>query len=287
MKVLITGASGMLGQDVAAEADAVHHEVVSLSREQLDVTDEAAVFDAMHQHMPAVVVNCAAYTNVDGAEDDRDAAFLINENGAGNVAAGAADIGARIIHISTDYVFNGSKGAPYVESDPTAAIGVYGESKLAGEIAVANANPRHLIVRTSWLFGLGGKNFVETMLTLAEKQNEILVVNDQTGCPTYTRHLATALVELLDYERVGVMHVAGEGHCTWYEFAREIFRQSRVDVTVMAGTTEMLGRPAPRPPISALETERDDAPRLPRWDHGLHGYLIARADSSINKEATL
>lgn len=277
----------MLGQDLAAEADAVHHEVVALSREQLDVTDQDAVFDAMHRHMPAVVVNCAAYTNVDAAEEDADAAFAINETGAGNVAAGAADIGARVIQISTDYVFNGSKGAPYVESDETAAIGVYGQSKLAGEIAVARANPRHLIVRTSWLFGLGGKNFVETMLALAEKQNEILVVNDQVGCPTYTRHLAAALVELLDYERTGVMHVAGEGHCTWYEFAREIFRQSQVDVTVLSGTTEMLGRPAPRPPISALETERDDAPRLPRWDHGLHGYLLARADSSINKEATL
>jgi dTDP-4-dehydrorhamnose reductase len=283
MKVLITGASGMLGQDVAAEADAVHHEVVALSREQLDITDAAAVSETVRREMPAVVVNCAAYTNVDGAESDADNAFAINERGAGNVAAAAAEIGARITHISTDYVFDGSKGVPYVESDPTASIGVYGDSKLAGEIAVVNANPRHLIVRTSWLFGLGGKNFVETMLALAEKQNEILVVNDQVGCPTYSRHLAAAIVELLDYERLGVMHVAGEGHCSWYEFAREIFRQSQIDVTVLSGTTEMLGRPAPRPPISALETERDDAPQLPRWDHGLHGYLLARADSPVKE----
>ena len=285
MKVLITGAGGMLGQDVAAEADAVHHEVVALTRDQLDITGEGAVLDAMHSHMPAVIINCAAYTDVDGAEEDRDAAFAINERGAGNVAAAAAAIGARVIQISTDYVFDGRKGSPYVESDEPAAIGVYGQSKLAGEIAVARANPRHLILRTSWLFGLGGKNFVETMLALAEKQNEILVVNDQVGCPTYTRHLAAAIVELLDYERVGVMHVAAEGHCSWYDFAREIFRQSQVDVKVLSGTTEMLGRPAPRPALSAIETERDDAPHLPRWDHGLHGYLLARADSPI-KEAT-
>lgn len=285
MKVLITGAAGMLGQDVATEADAVHHEVVALGRDQLDITNADAVLDAMHKHMPAVVVNCAAYTNVDGAEDDRETAYAVNEHGASNVAAGAADIGARIVHISTDYIFDGTKGSPYVESDEPHALGVYGASKLAGEAAVARANPRHLIVRTSWLFGLGGKNFVETMLALAEKQSEILVVNDQVGCPTYTRHLAAAIVELLDYERVGVMHVAAEGKCSWYEFAREIFRQSQVDVTVLSGTTEMLGRPAPRPALSALETERSDAPQLPRWDHGLHGYLLARADSPV-KEAT-
>ena len=163
MKVLITGAGGMLGQDVAAEADAVHHEVVALTRDQLDITGEGAVLDAMHSHMPAVIINCAAYTDVDGAEEDRDAAFAINERGAGNVAAAAAAIGARVIQISTDYVFDGRKGSPYVESDEPAAIGVYGQSKLAGEIAVARANPRHLILRTSWLFGLGGKNFVETI----------------------------------------------------------------------------------------------------------------------------
>lgn len=269
----------MLGQDVASAADAVHHEVKGFTREELDITDERAVRRAFEAELPAVVINCAAYTDVDGAESDRERAFEINGDGAGFVAAAAAAVGAKVIQISTDYVFDGLKGEPYVESDETNPQSVYGASKLAGEQAVIAANPRHLIVRTSWLFGLGGKNFVETMLGLAKKQSELLVVHDQVGCPTYTRHLAEAIVELIDFERLGVMHITSTGECSWFEFAREIFRQSQLDITVLSGTTEMLARPAPRPPFSALASEREDAPELPRWDHGLHGYLIARADN--------
>lgn len=269
----------MLGQDLASAADAVHHEVKGFTREELDITDERAVRRAFEQELPAVVINCAAYTDVDGAESDRERAFEINGDGAGFVAAAAAAVGAKVIQISTDYVFDGLKGEPYVESDETNPQSVYGASKLAGEQAVIAANPRHLIVRTSWLFGLGGKNFVETMLGLAKKQSELLVVHDQVGCPTYTRHLAEAIVELIDFERLGVMHIASAGECSWFEFAREIFRQSQLDITVLSGTTEMLARPAPRPPFSALTSEREETPELPRWDHGLHGYLIARADN--------
>ncbi len=277
----------MLGQDLAAAADAVHHEVKGFTREQLDITDELAVRRAFEEELPAVVINCAAYTDVDGAETDRELAFAINGEGAGFVAAAAAAFGAKVVQISTDYVFDGLKGEPYVENDKTDAHSVYGASKLAGEKAVIEANPRHLIVRTSWLFGLGGKNFVETMLGLAEDQKELLVVHDQVGCPTYTRHLAEAIVELIDFERLGVMHLVASGHCSWFEFAREIFRQSQLDVSVLSGTTEMLGRPAPRPAYSVLETSRDDAPELPRWDHGLHGYLIARADAAGSSSQAL
>ncbi len=277
----------MLGQDLAEEADRVHHEVAAFAREDLDVTDYDAVLRAFERELPAVVVNCAAWTDVDGAESHEDEAGAINADGAGNVAAAAAQIGARIIHISTDYVFDGEKRDAYVESDPVAPIGAYGRSKLAGEEQVAANNPRHLIVRTSWLYGSGGKNFVETMLTLAEDQNEILVVADQFGCPTWSRELAQAIVELLDFERLGVMHISGAGITTWYDFACEIFRQSRVDVTVLSGVTAMLDRPAPRPVNSALVSEREDAPKLRRWDHGLHGYLLERAQRRGAEEPPL
>lgn len=277
----------MLGRDIAAEADAVHHEIAAVNRSELDITDSDAVFARFERELPAVVVNCAAFTNVDLAEDYEQEAFAINADGAGNVAAAAAHIGARVIQISTDYVFNGEKQEPYVESDETGALGVYGRSKLAGEEQVAMNNPRHLIVRTSWLYGLGGKNFVETMLALAKKQSEILVVADQFGCPTYSRELAAALVELFDYERLGIMHICGEGVTTWYDFAREIFRQSQTEVSVLSGVTAMLDRPAPRPTNSAMVSEREDVPRLPRWDHGLHAYLLARsARAEIERQQT-
>ncbi|MBK5230799.1 MAG: NAD(P)-dependent oxidoreductase, partial [Thermoleophilia bacterium] len=200
----------------------------------------------------------------------------VNGDAAGIVAAAAAAVDAKVYYPSTDYVFDGLKNEPYTESDVTNPLNAYGRGKLAGEFATAEANPRHAIVRSSWLYGLAGRNFVETMLSLAERQNEVLVVRDQIGCPTYTRQLADAIVELFDYEALGVMHIAGGEQCSWYDFAIEIFRQSQLDVKVLSATTDMLGRPAPRPPFSALVSERDDVPVLPRWDHGLHAYLSAR-----------
>jgi dTDP-4-dehydrorhamnose reductase len=280
MKVLITGAKGMLGQDLVAAADAVHHEVVAVGHDELDVTNERAVTRFFEAELPAVVVNAAAYTNVDLAESDPELAHAVNGEGAEIVASAASEIGAKVIFPSTDYVFDGTKGEPYDEHDEPNPLSVYGASKLAGEIATAQSNPRHLILRTAWLFGHGGRNFVETMLGIAEKQNEVLVVRDQIGCPTYTRHLAEAIVELIDYETLGTMHMAGGEYCSWYDFAREIFRQSRVDCNVLSGTSDMLDRPAPRPSFSALVSARSDAIQLPRWDHGLHGYLLARADGS-------
>jgi dTDP-4-dehydrorhamnose reductase len=280
MKVVITGAKGMLGQDIATAADAVHHEVAGFDIDDFDITDEAAVLDCFERELPAVVINCSAYTNVDLAETESDLAHHVNVEGAGIIARAAAQVGSKVIYPSTDYVFDGTKGEPYTEADATNPMSVYGASKLAGEIATAENNPRHLIARTSWLFGHGGKNFVETMLGIAEKQNEVVVVHDQVGCPTYTRHLAEAIVELIDFETLGVMHLAGADYCSWYDFATEIFRQAQVDCTVLSGTTEMLGRPAPRPAFSALVSGRSDAVKLPRWDHGLHGYLLTRADTS-------
>lgn len=270
----------MLGHDVVVACRAVNHEVAAFAHDDLDITDPVAVELAMNRELPQAVINCAAYTAVDLAETEPERASTVNADGAGIVAAAANEIGARVFYISTDYVFDGSKVEPYVESDETHPLGAYGKSKHEGELRTVAANPRHTILRTSWLFGLHGKNFVETMLTLAKQQNEVLVVRDQVGCPTYSRHLAEAIAELLDFETLGTMHVAGAGYCSWWDFAVEIFRQAQVDCNVLSGTTDMLDRPAPRPPFGAIESERPDALVLPRWDHGLHDYLLERAHAA-------
>ena len=188
--------------------------------------------------------------------------MAVNGAGAGNVAAAAAALGASVVYVSSDYVFDGAKGAPYVETDQPAPLSAYGRTKLAGEEATAAANKRHFIVRSSWLFGIGGSNFVETMLRLAADHGEVLVVRDQVGSPTYTWHLAYGIVRLIEGIEFGIHHMAAAGPCSWYEFAREIFEQAKVECKVLSGTTEMLGRPAPRPAFSALTSQREHAIRL-------------------------
>jgi dTDP-4-dehydrorhamnose reductase len=277
MKVLVTGAAGMLGQDVVRAAEFVNHEVVALARADLDVTRPRAVRAVMAAERPDAVINCAGSTKVDAAEGDAAAAAEINGAGAGIVAAEAADIGAVIVQPSTDYVFDGAKRTPYVESDQTGPLSVYGRSKLSGEREVAAVNDRHFIVRSSWLFGAGGENFVETMLKLAGDVSQIVVVRDQVGSPTYTGHLADALVRLLDQASYGIHHITGSEQCSWYEFAVEIFRQTGVDVRVLSCTTEEFPRPAQRPAYSVLGTERDYPIVLPDWHEGLASYLAERA----------
>jgi dTDP-4-dehydrorhamnose reductase len=276
MKVLVTGAAGMLGRDLMLAAGNAGHDVVGFGRRELDITDAAALAKKLDLERPDIVVNSAAWTDVDGAEEAEEAAFVVNGSGAGNVAAAAAELGIGVVHVSTDYVFDGAKGAPYVESDQPAPLSAYGRTKLAGEEAVAAANKRHLIVRSAGLFGIGGNNFVETMLRLANSQSEVLVVRDQIGSPTYTWHLAYGIVRLIEGIEYGIHHMAAAGKCSWYEFAREIFEQAKVDCKVLSGTTEMLGRPAARPPFSALTSQREHAIRLPSWHDGLAGYLAQR-----------
>jgi dTDP-4-dehydrorhamnose reductase len=267
----------MLGRDVVRAAEFVNHEVVGVARQELDITDRQAVERKLLEERPDAVVNCAAYTDVDGAEDDLDSTMDVNAEGAANVAAAAAEIGARVLFPSSDYVFDGSKSEPYVESDEPRPQSVYAQSKLAGEHETTTSNPRHYIVRSAWLFGTGGRNFVETMLTLGSEHGEVLVVRDQVGCPTYTAHLADALVRLADSEAYGIHHLAAQGECSWYEFAIEIFRQAGIECRVMSCTTDEFGRPAPRPAYSVLRTERDDAIYLPHWTEGLASYMAERA----------
>lgn len=278
MKLLITGAAGMLGTDVQTAALASGHEPVGLSRAELDISNHAAVAAAIADNRPDAVINCAAYTNVDAAESDPDGAGAVNADGAGFVAAAAATAGAWMVHVSTDYVFDGTKTAPYVESDPTGPRCVYGATKLLGERAVARAAPeRHTIVRTSWLFGTAGACFPATMLRLAAERDTLTVVDDQIGCPTFTGHLAQALVRLASSERIpGVVHVSAAGQCSWYEFAMEIMRATGTAAEVRPCSTDEFPRPAQRPAYSVLRSERGGAPVLPDWHAGLSEYLSAR-----------
>ena len=275
MRFAITGAAGMLGQDLETAARAAGHDAIGFSRAALDITDAGAVADAVGDARPDVVVNCAAWTDVDGAEQAEDAALAVNGAGAGNVARAAAAIGAWTIHVSSDYVFDGAKRSPYLESDPVGPVSSYGRTKLAGEQAVALEAPAsHTIVRSSWLFGARGPCFPATILRLAGERDELKVVDDQVGCPTFTGHLAAALVQIAAERPVGVVHVAGQDSCSWYEFAREIVGTAGVSCEVRPCTTAEMPRPATRPAYSVLRSERGAAvPSLPDWRGGLAEYM--------------
>ena len=262
----------MLGRAVVGAAEAAGHDVAALTRPQLDVTDPDAVARAFTRARPEAVVNCAAYTDVDGAEDAPEDALRLNGEAAGIVAAAAASERAAVLYPSSDYVFDGEKRTPYVEADPVGPISSYGRSKLAGEQATAEGNERHYSVRTSWLFGPGGRNFVDTMLALGRERDEVRVVSDQVGCPTYTGHLAEGLLALLDTEAYGMHHMVAAEQCSWAEFAAAIFEDAGVDCRVTPVTSEEFPRPAPRPAYSVLRSERG-APELPAWREGLRAYL--------------
>jgi dTDP-4-dehydrorhamnose reductase len=274
MRVLVTGAAGMLGGRVVADARARGWEAVGVDLPDGDLTDPAQAQDLIDLHGPEAVIHCAAYTDVDGAETHQDAAMAVNRDASANIAAAAASAGARIVAVSTDYVFDGRlTGRPYVESDPTAPLGAYGATKLAGEHAVATHNPDHAIARTAWLFGAGGKSFPQTMLRLAAERDSVAVVTDQIGSPTWTGHLSPALLELAESEATGVFHTAGDGRCSWHALTVELFAQAGIATPVHETTSEEFVRPAPRPAWSVLGTERPETPRLPAWQSGVAGYL--------------
>lgn len=276
MKLLITGAGGMLGHRVGERAVALGHDVAACTHVDLDIADEAACLRVVEDVAPDAIVNCAAWTDVDGAESDFDGAMAVNGTGAGNIARAGAQADARIVHVSTDYVFNGHKDEPWVESDPVDPQSVYGLTKLRGEEQVADATPRHAIVRTAWVFGVGGTNFVDTMLRLGAEREEVSVVTDQIGCPTWTGHLSDALIEVAERGDFGIHHIAGRGACSWNELALEIFDQAGLSCRVLPTTSEAFKRPAPRPAYSVLGSERPDPILLPPWQEGVAGHLAER-----------
>ena len=289
MRLLVTGAAGMLGHDVMRAGARAGHELVPVDLPGLDIADESAVHAllARVREEPGsldAIVNCAAWTDVDGAESEREAAHAVNALGAGVLARAAARIDVPMVHVSTDYVFDGiaprdaqGRARPYVESDPTGPRSVYGATKLAGEHEVAAASRRHAIVRTAWLYGVDGRNFVETMLRLAGERDAVQVVTDQIGSPTWAGHLAPALLGLVERGVAGLVHMTGGGEVSWNGFAQEIFRQADVSCRVEPASSEQVARAAPRPAWSALASERDDVVPMPPWQDGLAGYLAARA----------
>jgi dTDP-4-dehydrorhamnose reductase len=284
VRLLLTGANGMLAHDVRRVAERAGHELVLVDLPELDIADEAAVGALFERERPRASINCAAWTDVDGAEAQPDLAGAVNAQGAGNLARAAAHAGTPLLHLSTDYVFDGTpplgadgRPRPYVESDPTGPRSVYGASKLEGERQVLAASAGHTVVRTAWLYGVAGRNFVDTMLRLAGEREAVQVVDDQIGSPTWSGHLAPALLGLLERGVSGLVHLTGTGEISWNGFAREIFRQAEVDCRVEAATSEQMARPAPRPAWSALASERAEVLPMPPWQDGLAGYLAARA----------
>jgi dTDP-4-dehydrorhamnose reductase len=261
--VLITGARGQLGR--ALQAAFAGDEVVALGHDDWDVTSPPR--DTVSRRAFDLVLHAAAWTDVDGAEADPQRASAVNLGGTANVAA----LGAPLVTFSTDYVFDGRKREPYVESDGPNPLSAYGRSKLLAEAA---AGEEAWIVRTSWLFGATGRNFLRTMLELGATRDEVAVVDDQRGCPTYVGHLAAAVRELVDGDRPrGLWHLAAQGDCTWAEFAEAIFAEAGLACRVRRIATAELGRPAPRPAYSVLRSERAGAPVLPHWREGLRACL--------------
>ncbi len=276
MRILIPGANGMLGHALTAVLSK-QHKLIGLDLPDLDITDLSAVRSAISTHHPDLLINAAAYTDVDGCESNSDLAFSVNAMGPHNLALVCKELDIPLVHISTDYIFDGKSPVPYKESDKPNPQSIYGESKLQGEQYVRELTDKHYIIRTSWLYGEHGKNFVATMLRLAAERDEFDVVNDQVGSPTYTVDLAKAISELITETAYGAYHITNSGSCTWYEFTREIFRQAGIEgVKVKPITTEVLKRPAPRPKYSVLDNSKwiaSGIPPLRPYQAALKEYL--------------
>jgi dTDP-4-dehydrorhamnose reductase len=277
VRVLVIGARGQLGSELILLLRE-EHEIIPATRAECDITDLPAVLSFVRHVRPQVIINTAAYTDVDGCESNKDMAFKVNALGARNVAIAAREFGARLVHISTDYIFDGQKSDPYREYDQPNPINVYGASKLLGETFVKEQTHRFFIVRTAWLYGKTGRNFVKTMLRLAHERKEIQVVNDQWGTPTCAEDLARQIGKLIQTESYGTYHCTSQGSCTWFEFAQEIFRLSKLDVEVRPVTSDEFPRPAKRPKNSVLENymlKLQGLDIMPPWEESLERFMKA------------
>ena len=281
MKVFVTGASGQLGYDVCLELERRGIAHKGVSSKELDIRDGAAVQHMLEEYNPDVVVHCAAYTKVDRAEDEPELCAAINAEGTRNIAEVCAQIGAKLLYISTDYVFPGTGERFYEPDDPTGPLSVYGRTKLEGEMAVKELLKRYYIVRISWVFGLNGNNFVKTMLRLSETNDTVRVVADQVGSPTYTADLAPLLCDMIETEKYGTYHATNEGVCSWADFAEEIFRQGGKETKVEHISTAEYPTRAVRPLNSRMSKEKliqQGFNPLPDWREAVKNYLALLSD---------
>jgi dTDP-4-dehydrorhamnose reductase len=272
VKILVTGSAGQLGTVLPAALKG--HELVGLTRAELDITKLAQVREAVRGHSPALLLNAAAYNHVDAAENDSSSAFRVNALGPRNLALAAEELGLPLVHFSTDYVFDGSSPEPYDEWCIPHPLSVYAKSKLAGEEAVRELCRRHVIVRTAWVYAVSGKNFPLTILDLAQK-GEVRVVDDQVGCPTYAPHLAEAVSRLIESGAYGTYHLAGAGSTSWFGLARVLFDRLGVKTPLFPVKTVDFPRPARRPSRVVLTTLQDPEIRLPAWEEGVHAFAAA------------
>ncbi|MBQ4233245.1 MAG: dTDP-4-dehydrorhamnose reductase [Lachnospiraceae bacterium] len=277
MKALVTGVKGQLGYDVMKVLEARGYEGVGVDVEDMDITDEAAVRRVIGEVKPDVIVHCAAYTAVDAAEDNVELCRKINVDGTLNIAKQAKELDAKMIYISTDYVFNGQGEEPWEPDDPNKEpLNVYGQSKYDGELAVINTLDKYYIVRISWVFGENGKNFVKTMLRVGKEKGVAKVVDDQIGSPTYTADLAELLVDMAEREEYGTYHATNEGLCSWYEFTKEIYKQAGLDVDLSPCSSDEFPAKANRPSNSRMskdKLEKHGFKRLPSWQDALSRFL--------------
>lgn len=275
MKILIVGVRGLLGKNIVPELEG-KAVVVPLDIEEWDITDREAGISVLEEHRPDAVVNLAAATNVDNCESCEDLALKVNGQGPGIIARICADRHIPLVHFSTDYVFDGTKPTAYTEEDSPNPVSAYGRTKFAGEQLVLEEHPSAVIIRIQWLYGKGGANFITKILARAGECDSIDVVNDQRGSPTYGKHIALPLLRLIEKGATGIYHVTNSGSCTWYDFAREIFRQMALDVEVRPTTSSFLARPAPRPANSVFDCrklERFTGITMKPWQEALAEYL--------------
>ena len=276
MKVLVTGTKGQLGYDVVKELEKRGHTAVAVDIEEMDITDAGSVDQVITEAGVEAVIHCAAYTAVDAAEENEELCRKVNAEGTENIAKVCKKLDLKMIYISTDYVFDGEGERPWEPDDKRHPLSVYGQTKYEGELAVEKYLEKYFIVRIAWVFGVNGKNFIKTMLKLSETHSELNVVDDQVGSPTYTYDLAVLLVDMVETEKYGRYHATNEGLCTWYEFAKEIFRQADVDIKVNPVTSEMFPTKATRPKNSRMSKEKleeNGFHRLPTWQNALERYL--------------
>ena len=277
MKILVTGASGQLGYDVCQELEHREIEYLGTASTDMDITDREAVWRVITDYHPDAVIHCAAYTAVDRAEEEPERAFAVNGQGTRNIAEACGETGAKLLYISTDYVFSGEGTQPYEVDDATGPLNIYGKSKLAGEQAVKEILEAHFIVRTSWVFGLHGNNFVKTMLRLSETHSTVQVVNDQIGSPTYTMDLSPLLCDMVLTEKYGTYHATNEGICSWSEFAKAIFKKSNCSTVVKEIPTSSYTRSKVIRPLNSRLSKKSLTNsgflKLPTWQEALGRYL--------------